>query len=280
MADLGRWGNIDPLAEQYTNLSPYAFVANMPTIAIDPDGKRIIVIGGKNYKKRMYSGMLEMASTKAGFDLLSKLSGDDKNDVIVSQYTKNGKVLRKNGYLGGFTRKGSSKTNHYINISLTDNGDLNGGIPKNLATSLTHEFGHAADKIDGVNQDHSAVVAEGSDNFARADEVANVHRENLVRAGLGMKLRDNYGLVPVMNMRVTNQWTTFGLDDDDAKKLVPKAEGNHFDYSKVPKASINSMINALHFMFNNHSRTNNLNSFKSSRYKFNSSIKSADVLSK
>jgi RHS repeat-associated protein len=40
---LGRWLSIDPLAAKYPDLNPYNFVANMPIIAIDPDGKEIII---------------------------------------------------------------------------------------------------------------------------------------------------------------------------------------------------------------------------------------------
>ncbi|MCX2682159.1 RHS repeat-associated core domain-containing protein, partial [Galbibacter sp. EGI 63066] len=35
---LGRWMNLDPLAEKYTNLSPFSYVANNVVNAIDPDG--------------------------------------------------------------------------------------------------------------------------------------------------------------------------------------------------------------------------------------------------
>src|SRR5690554_4204247 len=38
---LGRWMNMDPLAESYFTLSPYAYVANNPILLTDPDGKRI-----------------------------------------------------------------------------------------------------------------------------------------------------------------------------------------------------------------------------------------------
>lgn len=41
---LGRWFAIDPLASKYPSMSPYNFVGNSPLIAIDPDGKRIIVL--------------------------------------------------------------------------------------------------------------------------------------------------------------------------------------------------------------------------------------------
>ena len=52
-ATLGRWMNLDPLAEKYMVLSPYNFVANNPLIFFDPDGMEIETIfydsdGNKN----------------------------------------------------------------------------------------------------------------------------------------------------------------------------------------------------------------------------------------
>ncbi len=41
---LGRWLAVDPLAKKYPALTPYNFVANMPLIAIDPNGKEIVIL--------------------------------------------------------------------------------------------------------------------------------------------------------------------------------------------------------------------------------------------
>jgi RHS repeat-associated protein len=39
---VSRWLSPDPLAHEYSNLSPYVFVANNPIIYIDPDGMQIV----------------------------------------------------------------------------------------------------------------------------------------------------------------------------------------------------------------------------------------------
>lgn len=41
---IGRWMNMDALSEKYPNISNYVYVANMPTIAFDPDGNEIILL--------------------------------------------------------------------------------------------------------------------------------------------------------------------------------------------------------------------------------------------
>ena len=45
-ASIGRWMNIDPLAEKYSPITLYAFAANSPLNYIDPDGRDIIRING------------------------------------------------------------------------------------------------------------------------------------------------------------------------------------------------------------------------------------------
>jgi RHS repeat-associated protein len=46
---IGRWHNLDPLADKYFLLSPFTYCANNPIIFVDPDGKRLYFSAGAGH---------------------------------------------------------------------------------------------------------------------------------------------------------------------------------------------------------------------------------------
>ena len=77
-AALGRWTSIDPLAEKYYEISPYAYCANNPVINIDLDGKETYVALNSDGTYRVIGGTLNT----------------DRNIYLYSRPAKGGPMVR------------------------------------------------------------------------------------------------------------------------------------------------------------------------------------------
>lgn len=107
-AGLGRWMNIDPLAEKYLPLSPYSYAANSPLYYVDPNGKEILIYYGSGnnvrsqeytYKKdRDYSGIKDqfLQDTFKALDALYQASEIEVDGIkvnILSELIKSSSTL-------------------------------------------------------------------------------------------------------------------------------------------------------------------------------------------
>lgn len=110
---IARFLSVDPHAEKYASISPYAYVANNPLIFVDPDGKDIILAGTRKQQKQFVR-------------LLSQRTGNkyrvDRNGNV---FNKNGRVNaqtnnKKSGRLSQLTENAINGNNN-ITIGLVDN---------------------------------------------------------------------------------------------------------------------------------------------------------------
>lgn len=103
---LGRWMNIDPLAEKYYQISPYVYVANNSLLFIDPTGMTIedpdkVVEKQKNNLNNSIKGLEDFISNGAmseelgnkliGFfkDNLAEISDMEKSDQVYNVFKEN-----------------------------------------------------------------------------------------------------------------------------------------------------------------------------------------------
>jgi RHS repeat-associated protein len=220
-AAVGRWGQVDPLASNYTDYSPYNFVANNPLLYIDPNGKEIwIFFNTENedgsttqqkvqYKDRkLYNTNGEAYTGENGYATkvlndLNNLSTDntdlagrlrtlqESKYIHTIQMTDNPEAGNSNGSILKDLKEGKptgSRTKYNPDKEETINGDKR--APR---VGLAHELlGHGWDADQG-KKDYSE-----TENGIPMNEVNAVNIENRARAAAGNDKRTAYGgkLIP------------------------------------------------------------------------------------
>jgi len=94
---IGRWMNVDPLAEKYPNISLYTYVNNNPMMFIDPKGEEIDFswIYSKNTQGNYVNQSL--------VDAFEFFAASDEGRKFLADYAKKGQTI------GGYTFKENGK---------------------------------------------------------------------------------------------------------------------------------------------------------------------------
>ncbi len=83
---LGRWMNIDPLAEKYPNINPYSYTFNDPINHIDPDGRDgIRIINEKNKTITIRANYYVQTENRYSKNSTSGLSGYTSKEIASMQ---------------------------------------------------------------------------------------------------------------------------------------------------------------------------------------------------
>jgi RHS repeat-associated protein len=152
-AAIGRWGQVDPLAESYYSTSSYAYVLNNPIGLIDPDGR-------------------SAASPIIGLD--GKLLGTDsegwEGEAIVMNEIHFSEGMEHSDALN----KGTELTSHEAGINISDETwneiETNGGevITPTVQNNSSEEALVLPEKFDK----RTAVLEAGEGYYAKADGVS------------------------------------------------------------------------------------------------------------
>ncbi len=108
---VGRWHSLDKLANKYADASPYVYVLNRPTVAIDPDGKRVYFIGGAGNDKDGWNYINRWGSAFKNAGISNFIRVDASNGKLAdmrftNNYRSSGTELysqgvNQNSYIGG-----------------------------------------------------------------------------------------------------------------------------------------------------------------------------------
>jgi len=198
-ASLGRWMNIDPLAQDYFNNSPYNYVANTPLIAYDPDGKRIAIVGSEEFRKEVFMHLINLAlQSETGAEQFMNAVNSDKTLVIFDPSNSNRDHLSLRDAGGDDEAFGFdlSRTNENLDSQNGRNGEE---LEANSSTKLGHELAHFNSNVNGELLENG----RRSSNPISAEEVTAVEIENKIRKELGLNERTHYKNINVHGMQAT-----------------------------------------------------------------------------
>ena len=143
---------MDPLAEKYYSISPYAYCTGNPVSFIDPDGRKITNSNGYVLSNRTLMEQL------AKFDMMvSRLSGLDRNSYSFN--ITGGDRYRKNGHIYSATNNNIVGRSAKFSPHLRESGAF--GVDLAFSKKISYETIQAAAKSVGMRLDPSGRYTDG-----------------------------------------------------------------------------------------------------------------------
>ncbi|WP_254887077.1 RHS repeat domain-containing protein, partial [Bacteroides xylanisolvens] len=163
-AAIGRWHAVDPLAEKYYGISPYAYCVNNPISLIDPDGKAVQIppffLGTANPLVTTGSRMTMLGTA----DKVVKALPKEEHHIILRSLGKHDVV--KAAREGGFKLEGKENKMTVDKFSKATGEGQHGKHPK-YTEQLRKEFEKFAEKNPNASPEQSANFVRGQVSNAK-----------------------------------------------------------------------------------------------------------------
>ena len=215
----GRFLSIDPMAEKYYNISPYAYCANNPMRYIDPTGKDIVIAGNEEYQKKIVTFLHQLFNSgDAGKLIVGSAIESDRTFVIANVKGEMAIVENKNASILIFDLDEASGTFD----------PANGDVEHNPVTNLAHEITHFNNPRKGT-----LLNTKGQNTRVSEGEVKAVEMENAVRGDLNMDVRKKYRGIDVYGKEIEESSKYKGYYNLKNKEDYGKVKSSDYRYDNV-----------------------------------------------
>lgn len=138
-ASLGRWMNIDPLAEKYATFSPYNYTLNNPILYTDPDGREVDFsrlfedTGDKEQNRRnLFTALNTLVDLSNITGLNLSINSDRKLESNGTYEDENGEIIGSEEARNDL-QSAIDNTNYTLNVGIdNERGSRGSGLTLNL----------------------------------------------------------------------------------------------------------------------------------------------------
>ncbi|WP_299117038.1 DUF6443 domain-containing protein [uncultured Winogradskyella sp.] len=184
-ASLGRWMNLDPLANKYYSLSPYNAFANSPLSFVDPDGRELVLAGNRKHRRKTMRRLRKLTNDRL------KVNRKTGKVSIASRGTRNrGKKLTKGtGLISGLVNSGNTATvttyaDEFGKSNIFQEKSSSDSINELMLGTGDHTVTYASEENQSNGAGGDAIVlldhSDNGENIVNADGTTGAPREILI----------------------------------------------------------------------------------------------------